>query len=318
VPAGYIARRAEAWFERHQRALPWRESYDPYHVWISEIMLQQTRMEVVLGRYAQFLTRFPTIGALARATEDDVTAAWSGLGYYRRARMLRAGAAAVMSRFGGELPSTVEELMTIDGIGRYTAGAIASVAFNECAPIVDGNVARIVARLFATHESAWPFAQELVEASRSPREFNQALMEIGALICKPRNPDCGACPLRKSCAAYQQGSVGEFPRVKSKASIAVQIPLYVITDAQGRVLMRRETAKLMQGLFVLPEKGAKGTKLGTFRHTITNRRIEFVVYTTATGDRRPATGHQWIAPADLARTPHPSFVKKALRLAGIV
>ena len=278
-------------------------------------MLQQTRMEVVTARFSSFIRRFPTVAALARASEDEVTAEWSGLGYYRRARMLRSGAIAVMEKFHGELPADVTALMSIDGVGRYTAGAIASVAFDKRAPIVDGNVARIVSRLFATHDSAWPFAERLVRAAKSPRSLNQALMEIGALICKPRNPDCGACPLRASCVAYREDRVDEFPRVKAKASIAVRLPIFVITNRRGEILMRRETARLMHGMFVLPEKG-RGKEIGTFRHTITNRRIEFVVH-TATGERRPATGFCWIAPSALPRTPHPSFVKKALRVAGI-
>src|SRR5438046_806102 len=183
LPARSIARRAEAWFRLHQRKLPWRATYDPYHIWLSEVMLQQTRMQVVLGRYEDFLRRFPTIEELARSSDDDVTAAWSGLGYYRRARMLRSGAVAVVERFGGALPATVDELMTLDGIGRYTAGAISSIAYDRPAPIVDGNIARIVSRLFATHGSPWRLAESLVLAASSPRIFNQALMEIGALIC---------------------------------------------------------------------------------------------------------------------------------------
>ena len=132
---GRTARLIERWFSRHQRPLPWRAAYDPYHVWISEVMLQQTRMEVVLPYFARFLERFPDLAALARATDDEVTTAWSGLGYYRRAKMLRAGAAAVLERFGGVIPRNVAELLTIPGIGRYTAGAIASVAFEQRAPI---------------------------------------------------------------------------------------------------------------------------------------------------------------------------------------
>src|SRR5881394_2821354 len=167
----YITRAIERWFAAHQRSLPWRDGYDSYHVWVSEVMLQQTRMEVVLGYYERFMARFPDVASLAAATFDEVTAAWSGLGYYRRARMLRDGAVDVMTRFGGVIPRTVDELMTIAGIGRYTAGAIASIAHRQRAPIVDGNVARIVARLFAIDaplaspalmREAWLRAEELV------------------------------------------------------------------------------------------------------------------------------------------------------------
>jgi A/G-specific adenine glycosylase len=145
LPAPRVARKTERWFARNQRPLPWRDSYDPYHVWVAEIMAQQTRMEVVLDYFGRFLERFPTLDALAGASDDDVTAAWSGLGYYRRARMFRDGARAVRERFGGVVPSEVSDLLTIPGIGRYTAGAIASIAFDEAAPSVDGNVARVLA-----------------------------------------------------------------------------------------------------------------------------------------------------------------------------
>src|SRR5436853_1202429 len=190
LSARRLASLTETWFRKHQRPLPWRAAYDPYGVWVSEVMLQQTRMEGVLGYYERFMRRFPDVASLAAASFDDVTAAWSGLGYYRRARMLRDGAVDVMTRFGGVIPKTVDELMTIAGIGRYTAGAIASIAHEQRAPIVDGNVARVLARVFAKNDDAWRRAAELVAVSNSPRDCNQGLMEIGALICTPRKPSC--------------------------------------------------------------------------------------------------------------------------------
>src|SRR3954447_17895750 len=211
LPALHLAHKTERWFARNQRPLPWRGRYDPYEVWVSEVMAQQTRMEVVLAYYGPFLQRFPTLAALAAASDDDVTAAWSGLGYYRRARMLRDGARAVRERFGGTIPRQLEALRTIPGIGPYTAGAIASIAFDEPAPIVDGNVARVLARLFADESRPWARAEELVTKAKSPRDFNQGLMEIGALLCKPRNPLCDACPLRADCVAYATGRVAELP-----------------------------------------------------------------------------------------------------------
>lgn len=284
-------------------------------------MLQQTRMEVVLGRYGAFVRRFPTLRALAAASEDQVTAAWSGLGYYRRARMLRSGAIAVMERFGGRVPDTVEELMSIDGIGRYTAGAIASIAYNRRAPIVDGNIARIVSRLFATHADAWRYATRLVAVAKSPRVFNQALMEIGALICKPRNPQCDRCPLRTCCAAFQRNAVARFPRTTKKKSAAVTLPLYVVTDRRGWLLLQRETGSLMKGLFVLPREPVAGRRspvlIGSFLHTITNRRITFEVFSAASGKRQAAGDRVWIDPARLHELPHPSYVRKALQIAGI-
>jgi A/G-specific adenine glycosylase len=330
---GQIVRRLERWFARHQRPLPWRNGYDPFHVWVSEVMLQQTRMEVVLPYFGRFLARFPTLHALAKASEQKVLAAWSGLGYYRRAKMLREGAIDVVERFGGIVPSIVEELLTIPGIGRYTAGAIASVAWNQHAPIVDGNVARIVARLFAIEHplgtpalmnAAWLRATELVDACKTPRAFNQGLMEVGALICKPRNPSCLLCPVASDCIARATGRTNELPRPKMKAeTCALSIALYLITDRKGRVLMRRESGPLMDAMYHLPHgdsslltgkplDAARGELLGTFRHTVTTRRIEFSVYAGAVR-QRPRGEYAWIDLRSLDDVPHPSYVTKALR-----
>ncbi|MDP9361208.1 MAG: A/G-specific adenine glycosylase [Acidobacteriota bacterium] len=338
MTARRLASLTESWFRKNQRRLPWRDGYEPYRVWVSEVMLQQTRMEVVLGYYERFLERFPTVGDLARASADDVTAAWSGLGYYRRARMLREGAIDVMTRFGGALPKSVDELMSIAGIGRYTAGAIASIAHNRRAPIVDGNVARIVARLFAIEaplsspalmRAAWTHAEGLVASSKSPREFNQGLMDLGALVCTPRKPNCGVCPLRRDCAAFAAGRVDELPRPKAKqGTFQLRIPLYLVTDRDGRVLMRRESGQLMRDMFHLPHgdttllTGAPlrigaAEALGTFRHTVTNRRIIFEVFAVARRPRARGREYAWIDPASLAGIPHPSYVRKALQLAGI-
>lgn len=323
------ARLLESWFARHQRPLPWRGEYAPYHVWLSEVMLQQTRMEVVLPYFERFLTRFPTIAALAAASDDDVTSAWSGLGYYRRARMLRAGAMEVMNRFGGVLPASVEELLTIPGIGRYTAGAIASIAFDARAPIVDGNVTRVVARLFGEDDDPWGRAEALVEASQSPRALNQALMELGALICTPRNPTCLVCPLSKQCVALATGRVDELPRPKEKkATRELNIALYLIRDRRGRVLMRRESGPLMNDLYHLPHSDTSlltgppldatpRQLLGTFRHTVTTRKIEFTVYSAEARGIRGRKDYEWIDVGDMSEVPHPSYVTKALRLARV-
>lgn len=328
-----VARTIERWFRAHQRPLPWRERYDPWQVWVSEVMLQQTRMEVVLPYFGRFLERFPTVEALAGSTEQEVLAAWSGLGYYRRAKMLRAGAIEVMTRFGGRVPSTVEELLTIPGIGRYTAGAIASIAANRHAPIVDGNVARILSRLFLIEEpvgspalmrASWLREEELVAACTAPRDFNQGLMECGALICTPRKPACHACPVNTHCLARATGRTGELPMPKEKqATRELRIPLYVVRDRRGRVLMRREHGPLMNAMYHLPHGStsllggqpfeARGTLLGSFKHTVTNRRITFEVY----GVVRPSgrQSGEWIDPSQMADVPHPSYVTKALSLA---
>ena len=323
MPASSVSRKVERWFARHQRPLPWRDAYDPYHVWVAEVMAQQTRMEVVVGYFARFLERFPTLAALAAASDDDVTASWSGLGYYRRARMLRDGARAVVAR--GSMPRAVEELNEIPGIGRYTAGAIASIAFDDAAAIVDGNVARVLARVYADDGDPWARAGDLVRAARSPRDFNQGLMELGALLCKPRNPLCDACPLRDDCLALATNRIADFPRPRKRPETRqLRIALYLIIDRRGRVLMRRESGPLMNAMFHLPHGDTSlltGTplrvspkaRLGRFRHTVTNRRIEFEVFTATA---RKARDYAWIDPA--SDFPHPSYVRKALRLAGIV
>ncbi len=293
-------------------------------------MLQQTRMEVVLRYFQPFIRRFTTIADLARSSSDEVAAAWSGLGYYRRARMLHQGAIEVCRRFGGSLPDDVAALRTIPGIGRYTAGAIASIAFDRAAPIVDGNVARLLGRLCgaSTAAAAWRAAEELVRGASSPRNCNQALMEIGALICKPADPECMRCPLRSSCAAFANGKFERALPKKTKPVRILRIPLYVIADRHGRILMRRHSGRLMGGMFHLPHgngallRSCRLTvavcpkEIGSFRHTVTNRRITFTVYLT-TNNRQPAPGFSWIHPDHLNSLPHPSYVRKALQLAGI-
>src|SRR5438477_1446956 len=203
----FIARRLRAWFRRRARALPWRRTRDPYAIWVSEIMLQQTRVQTVIPYWERWMSRFPTVAALAHAPLDDVLAAWAGLGYYSRARNLHAGAQTVASKFAGALPARASELRAVPGIGPYTAGAIASIAFGEKAPLVDGNVARVLARVYGIAEdikssagqrALWARAGELMAAlpaSAAPGDLNQGLMELGATICAPAAPRCLTCPL---------------------------------------------------------------------------------------------------------------------------
>jgi len=290
-------------------------------------MLQQTRMEVVLPYFERFLERFPTVTTLAGAEEQAVLAAWSGLGYYRRAKMLHAGAGEVVARFNGAVPSTVEELLTIPGIGRYTAGAIASVAWEQRAPIVDGNVARVLSRLFGLEGDAWPRAEELVQVCLSPRALNQGLMELGALVCKPRNPVCLLCPVQRDCVALATGRIDKLPPAKAKKDTRqFHIPLYVVRDRRGHILMRRVSGPLMDAMYHLPHGDTSlledqplattpGQLLGTFRHTVTTRRIEFAVW-SATLTGRSHHGYEWIDPTRMDIVPHSSYVKKALKIAG--
>ena len=235
------------WYVACRRELPWRRTRDPYAIWVSEIMLQQTRVETVIPYYERFLLRFPTAIALAEAPPDDVLAAWSGLGYYRRARLLLDGARSVAVH-GGVLPRDRAALLGVPGIGRYTAGAIASIAFGQAVGLVDGNVARVFARLFAIEEdmrksgmrTAEALADELV-AKEDPGAWNQALMELGATICTPRSPTCGACPLASCCRAFAEGRVAELPMLSAKrAPVARRVQAIVATRGKdGAILLAR-------------------------------------------------------------------------------
>lgn len=299
-------------------------------------MLQQTRMDVVLPYHERFVRRFPSVRSLAAAAEHEALALWSGLGYYRRATMLHRGATEVVARFGGVIPPEVERLMTIPGIGRYTAGAIASIAFDRPAPIVDGNVTRVFSRIFAVEHplgsselsrAMWAHAEQVAAHTGSARALSQGLMELGASICTPTAPACDVCPLESSCEARRTGRTSELPTPKLKrATVHLSIPLYVVSDADGRVLMRREEGPLMGAMYHLPHGGSgllpaqrfeavAGERLGSFRHTITNRRIEFTVYeATARAIGDGAATYAWIDPSKLGELPHPSYVSKALRL----
>jgi A/G-specific adenine glycosylase len=244
-----------AWYGRARRDLPWRRTRDPYAIWLSEVMLQQTRVETVVPYYERFLARFPTLHALAEAPMDDVLSLWSGLGYYRRARMLREGAAQVVREHGGELPKNAASLRAIRGIGRYTAGAVASIAHGEVTPLVDGNVARVLSRLFALEEDIatsraqarlWDLADELV-APEDPGAWNQALMELGATICIPRAPRCLVCPARAWCEARARGIEAELPRVAAKGTVARESWWAAVLISRGAVLLGRRRPTLRFG-----------------------------------------------------------------------
>lgn len=248
------------WYDRHARVLPWRNIHDPYRTWVSEAMLQQTRVETVLPYYDRFLSLFPTLQSLAEAEESEVLKAWQGLGYYSRARNLWKGARQVVADYGGVLPSDPEELVKISGIGAYTAGAIASIAFDRPVPAVDGNVIRVVSRIFGIREAALlpetrrrieSLAASLVPPER-PGDHNQAMMDLGAGICVPGTPDCRRCPLAGSCDAFRRGDAADLP-ILPKAKPPRVISWQVVLVLSGtRVLMRRRTEKLLEGLWCFP------------------------------------------------------------------
>jgi A/G-specific adenine glycosylase len=266
------------WYDAHRRDLPWRRDADPYRVWVSEIMLQQTRVAAVLEHYARWMQRLPTVQTLAAAREQSVLALWSGLGYYHRARRLHQAAKVIARERKGEFPRTAEAWSELPGIGRYTAAAIASIAFGEPIAVVDGNVDRVLKRLFGRsegRESAWQQAESLLDHSR-PGDFNQAMMELGATICTPRAPQCLTCPLHEWCRS--RGAEAPTPQPARKRQ-----QLYYALARKGDsvlLLQRSSEASRMAGMWELPETRAANSAndvLANFRHSITDTDYEVSV-----------------------------------------
>jgi A/G-specific adenine glycosylase len=344
-----------AWFGRYHRPLAWRErgpggEVDPYAVWISEAMLQQTRAETVEPYWRRFLHRFPSARELAEAREDEVLAHWSGLGYYRRARALHAAARAIVERHGGRFPREPSEARALPGVGRYTAGAVLSIGFDLPEPVVDGNVARVFCRLFALdgdpaagalRERLWGLAAALVPR-RGAGEWNQALMELGATTCLPREPDCGRCPIARGCAARAAGRERELPRARKRAApldVALEI---LLVRRGGEVLLERRAGEgRMAGLWQLPTvelegpagrrsglfppeyarrsggaavlEAAAGEPLAELRHTITRHRIRARLFAGRVLGRGALPDPlSWVAEEQLAAWPLSGMARKGL------
>jgi A/G-specific adenine glycosylase len=298
-----------AWFDAHKRDLPWRRTRDPYAVFVSEIMLQQTRVDTVIPYFERFLSRFPTVLHLAEAPLDDVLGLWSGLGYYRRARSLHLAAREVAEKHGGAFPGSAEALRSLPGVGAYTAGAIASIAFSREEPLVDGNVARVLSRIFAveaplgTRESEtklWDLARGLVRGPR-PGDLNQALMELGATVCTPERPSCDGCPVERACRAREQGRVGDLPVPKAKkAPVAKALVALVARSDDGRILLAKRAEKgLFGGLWEPPMWDAGGVPpgfgplvedardAGQIEHVLTHRALTVTVIVADTVPQEP-------------------------------
>jgi A/G-specific adenine glycosylase len=242
-------KRLLAWFGKHRRDLPWRASRDPYRIWVAEIMLQQTRIAAVLPYYDRFLKNFPTVESLARAPQEKVLRLWSGLGYYRRARNLHRAAREIVARHGRMFPRTVEAALALPGIGHYTAAAVLSIAYDVPLAVLDGNVARVLARLGAVRgdlrdPKRWRRlggrAQQLL-ATRAPGDWNQALMELGEVICTPQSPRCGACPVSRWCRAYSMKLTDRIPAPRRKpAAVKIRVAAAILRDPRGRTILVRD------------------------------------------------------------------------------
>jgi A/G-specific adenine glycosylase len=342
-----------AWYDRHRRDLPWRHARDAYAVWVSEVMLQQTQVATVLRYFPEWMRRFPTVEALARAPESAVLHAWQGLGYYSRARRLQAGARVVVERHGGRIPRDHAALLALPGIGAYSAGAIASIAFGERQPLVDGNVVRVLTRVFGLggdptklplRRTLWELARRLVPADR-PGDFNQALMELGATVCTPRGARCDGCPLEAGCEARRRGLVERLPELRARVSpTKVRVAAAVVRE-RGRVLVVQlpSDAPRWAGLWTFPhaelvageapegaaeraarEQAGKEVRivrpLTRLTHSITRFRISIEVFEAvlaAGRSRKSVAPHgesALVPPAELAERAMPSPHRKLARM----
>ena len=339
-----LHRRLLAWYRRHARALPWRGTRDPYRIWVSEAMLQQTRVATVHSYYKAFLARFPTLEALADARTEDVLAIWSGLGYYRRARHLHEAARLVVRDHAGRVPRDAASFGSLPGVGRYTTGAVLSLAFDRPLAVLDGNVARVLSRLFAVRAAVrdprgarrlWAIADALVPARRAG-EWNQALMELGATVCLPRAPRCDSCPLATLCRARASHRVDEYPPVIARrVGVAVNRAVAHI-ERGGRVLMARREGPLLEGMWeppgvdLVPRKPARAqlaaglARLGvrarlaptgrSVRHVITHRAITVTVWRGEPVGRLPRSARlRWVDPAR-ARIPLTALARRLAAL----
>lgn len=352
LPLRPIVRRLLRWFAQQARPLPWRRRYDPYAVWVAEVMLQQTQVQTVGPYWRRWMRAMPSFRALAQARLPQVLKLWEGLGYYRRARHLHRAARLVLKRHGGRFPRRCEQVLALPGVGRYTAGAICSIAFNQPTPVLDGNVTRVLIRLQAladdprrahTRSRLWQLAGALVAHAAAEPAYkvnpqrgryagncsmlNQALMELGATVCTPRNPRCAACPLRRWCRAFHTGQPAQWPRPQRRPpGQRVQVVAFVVISRRGGVLLRQRPPHAVNGgLWELPNLEVNGSEwtpqtalkvcvpgavgalapLGQVRHAIGCRRITLHAYGLRVAERQPGRllGGRWVSVRALARLP---------------
>ena len=349
----HLAAQLVEWFRRYQRPLPWRATSDPYRIWISEVMLQQTRAAAVEPYYARFLTRFPDLQALAASSESELLECWSGLGYYSRARNLRRAAQHIVSAMGGRLPQTYEQWITLPGIGSYTAAAVASIAFGEPVAVLDGNVARVMARVTNTdgdirtprvrgelRRNVQTLVDDLGVAPRrqrrggrsvTPGELNQALMELGATVCLLRNPRCLVCPVASHCKALQAGAQNDVPVMRRpRRQVRLEIAVAIVEKSQKLLLRQRPSeGSLMPGFWELPQAEGErldgncmadlritlGEQVREFPHSITWHDYRVKVFRAALRGASPA-GYHWVPISELGGLPLTTITRKALEFRG--
>ena len=341
-----IRRSILSWYKKNKRDLPWRNTDDPYAIWISEVMLQQTQVKTVIPYYQRFLSTLPDLASLDRASMDKVLALWAGLGYYRRARNLKKAARQLITNHGGQFPSSFDEIRALAGIGDYTAGAISSIAFGQPVPAIDGNVKRVMSRAFATQSPtvAREFLGHMMSHS-DPGSFNQALMEIGATLCTVNVPNCGSCPIRRLCNFHANGNVGMVRASKSHGVTPIRWPLLLIRRRNKLLLRRRRDDGLLGGLWELPgepislqaqpevtlrkqlnelglskRQKLKFKPLGELRHSITRYRLAAPVFLVDldAGTRLLTTSrsHRWFVAREISKLAVSSLTIKAVGLMG--
>ncbi|HTX76066.1 MAG TPA: A/G-specific adenine glycosylase [Terracidiphilus sp.] len=335
-PGGWDAPRLRQhllrWYDENRRDLPWRRTRDPYAIWVSEIMLQQTRVAVVVDKFHAFLERFPTVAALAEAGEQDVLALWSGLGYYRRARMLHKAAKQLVEKHGGLLPPSASELRNLPGIGAYTAAAIASIAYDEAVAVVDGNVERVLCRL-AGWDASPGLPKRIAElaahllAPRRPGDFNQAMMELGATVCLPRNPKCQLCPIAAECVTRGEHKTAPRPRMHTRdAAYALCVRGAGTRKAAVLLEQRPASTTVMPGLFELPalhQQDVPPAELAmTVRHAIMQINYRVRIRRVAEAEIGPLTRkggrRHWVAVADLPKVALTGLARKVLARASLM
>lgn len=327
-----------AWYDQGHRDLPWRHTTDAYRIWISEIMLQQTRAETVVSYYDRFLKKYPTVRDLANAPQEELLKQWEGLGYYSRARSLQKAAQMIVSSFGGALPASVQQLRSLPGIGDYTAGAIASIAFGIPAAAVDGNVERVICRYYAIEETVGTPAvrrmitektQALVPMDR-PGAFANAMMEMGATMCTPKKPACLLCPVRETCQGFARGIAAELPHKPQKKAQRVENRAVLLVFCEKRVLITKRKEKLLGGLFVFPDvlgesdparlcealeaqgiRAAYDEHIGHAKHVFTHLIWEMDVHALIADEMTEVPDGQWVTRDELEALPLPTAVKAA-------
>ena len=322
------------WYDQTKRDLPWRRTRDPYAVWLSEIMLQQTRAEPVRAYWLRFLARFPDVQSLAAASQEEVLKLWEGLGYYSRARNLHACAKTVCAQYGGRFPRTAAELKALPGVGDYTSGAVASIAFGERVPAVDGNVERVVSRLCGLREDVGvPSVRRALRAQAAalvppdrPGDWNQALMDLGARVCIPGAPRCARCPISAFCDAFSAGDASSLPRRAKKAPQKIERRAVGLVWHEGRVLLYRPESGLLRGmwLFPCPEGGPDDllaflasngvsasivSPAGSARHVFTHRIWDMSFYTLSASTSACPSDWRWLAPAELETVAIPAAMR---------